>query len=128
MLSYQQSESSMSPTACVVGAIVCAAIGAWFVAAAISPTIRKSFRWGEDGDGPRLSSWGASAWALNSTLWGFALLAAGLDWTFIEYHTLKILFGGFAVLAATAIYDGLRRREPIQPPEPMRTKGPHGSP
>lgn len=114
MLSYQQSESPMSPTACIVGAIVCAAIATWFVAAAVSLKIRKSFRWGDDGDGPLLSKWGAAVWALNSALWGITLLAAGLDWTFIEYHTLKILCGGFAILAATAIYDGFRRREPTE--------------
>jgi hypothetical protein len=101
----------MNPTGYFVGAGVCALIACWLCLAAANPKVMESWRWGEDGDGPRLSKFGAIAWAMYAFSWAVGLLGAGLRWAFVEAHTGMFIFSGFGLIAVAACYDGIIRKK-----------------
>ncbi len=91
----------------------CCVAAACLSAAALSPRVRASVRWGEDGRGPRISAAGAGALAACAFCFALRLFAQAFAWIAATRFLFWLLLASIFVAACVAIRDYSRDRERI---------------
>ena len=104
-------EVPMSPTACILAAILMFALGVFTLLPVFSPRIGLRWRWGDFSDGPLFSRFAQTAMALMFWALAVGLGAQGFDIRPVRQHTMLILGAAFALLFIAAVASSIANRK-----------------